>query len=231
MDGGIGWPPASGCHPACRASHDMASASRDRVTIALRGIGDSVRAAAAGQCITVSQLARRALVAGVKGGGAAVHAPGSDGQTPDRPVAKLMLRMPRARADALILNAADLGLSYGEYVARLVEGSRLPQPTAEREADRAALLASNDQLATLSADLNALARFLRQGSGEEAQKYRQRLETADAEVRHYLDRASAFLGDAERSKPWSTPLMVSSCSGATASSTRPTGASCPARRR
>ena len=110
----------------------MASASRDRVTIDLRGIGDAVHAAAAGQGITVSQLARRALVASVEGGGAAVHAPGSDGQTPDGSVAKLMLRMPRAHADALILNAADLGLSYGEYVARLVEGSKLPQPSALR---------------------------------------------------------------------------------------------------
>lgn len=179
----------------------MASASRDRVTIDLRGIGDVVRAAAAGQGITVSQLARRALVASVEGGGAAVHAPGSDGQSPDRSVAKLMLRMPRAHAEALILNAADLGLSYGEYVAWLVEGSRLPQPRVEREADRAALLASNDQLATLSADLNALARFLGQAKHEEAQKYRQRLETADAEVRRHLDRASAFICHMERGKP------------------------------
>lgn len=201
MDGRIGWPPASGCHPACHVSHDMASASRDRVTIDLRGIGDAVRAAAAGQGITVSQLARRALVASVEGGSAAVHALGSDGQTLDRSVAKLMLRMPRAHADALILNAGDLGLSYGEYVARLVEGCRLPQPAVEREADRAALLTSSDLLATLSADLNALVRFLGQGSSSEAQKYRQRLETADAEVRRHLERASAYLGDAQRSKP------------------------------
>jgi hypothetical protein len=201
MDGRIGWPPASGCHPACPASHDMASASRDRVTIDLRGIGDAVRAAAAGQGITVSQLARRALVASVEGGGAAVHAPGSDGQTPDRSVAKLMLRMPRIHADALILNAADLGLSYGEYVARLVEGSKLPQPLREREADRAALLASNDQLAALSADLNALVRMLRQGSSEQAQRYRERLEAADTEVRCHLDRASVFIGHTSRSRP------------------------------
>lgn len=179
----------------------MASASRDRVTIDLCGIGDAVRAAAAGHDITVSQLARRALVTSVERGGAAVQAPGSDGQTPDRSVAKLMLRMPRAHADALILNAADLGLSYGEYVARLVDGSKLPQPLREREADRAALLASNDQLAALSADLNALVRMLRHGSGEQAQKYRERLEAADTEVRCHLDRASAFIGHASRSQP------------------------------
>jgi hypothetical protein len=109
--------------------------------------------------------------------------------------------MPRAHADALILNAADLGLSYGEYVARLVEGSKLPQPLRERGADRAALLASNDQLAALSADLNALVRMLRHGSSEQAQKYRERLEAADTEVRCHLDHASAFIGHASRSRP------------------------------
>lgn len=179
----------------------MASASRDRVTIDLRGIGEAARAAAAGQGVTVSQLARRALVASIDAGAAAVQAPGSDGQTLDRSVAKLMLRMPRAHAEALILSSHTLGLSYGEFVARLVEGSKLPQPSAEREADRAALMASNDQLAALSADLNALARLLSQGKHEQAQKYRQRLDTADAEVRCHLDRASTFIGHIGRSQP------------------------------
>jgi hypothetical protein len=201
MDGRIGGPPASGCHPACLASHDMASASRDRVTIDLRDIGEAVRAAAAGQGITVSQLARRALVASVDGGRALVQTPASDGQTLDRSIAKLMLRMPRTHVEALILNAHALGLSYGEYVARLIEGSKLPQPSNEHEADRAALMASNDQLAALSADLNALARLLSQGTHEQAQKYRQRLETANAEVRCHLDRASALIGHMGRSQP------------------------------
>lgn len=179
----------------------MASASRDRVTIDLRGIGDAVRAAADRRGLTVSQLARRALVANLDAAPTAVSAPGSDRQTPGRVVAKLMLRMPPAQADALILNAAALGLSYGEYVAHLVEGIPLPQPIAQRQADRAALLASNDQLATLSTDLNALVRFIGQAEHEEAQKYRQRLETAEAEVRSHLERASAFISYMERNKP------------------------------
>lgn len=179
----------------------MAGASRDRVTIDLRGIGDAVRAAALRHGLTVSQLARRSLVVSLDETSAAVPTQGSDGQTPGRSVAKLMLRMPQGHAETLILNAAALGLSYGEYVALLVEGSRLPQPTIEREADRAALLASNDQLATLSADLNALVRFVGQGSGEKAEKYRQRFETADAELRRHLDRASTFIGHMERNKP------------------------------
>jgi hypothetical protein len=122
---------------------------------------------------------------------------GSDGQTPDqvptREIAKLTLRLPQAHADALMLNAGALGLSYGDYVGRLVAGSRLPQPLAERQADRAALLASNDRMAALSTDLVALVTLLRQAKVEQARPYRDRLETADAEIRRHLDRASALI--------------------------------------
>ena len=176
----------------------MAGASRDRVTIDLRGIGDAVRAAAACRGMGVAQLVRRALVVSLDLRATAAVSPmtrGSDGQTPDqaptRETAKLTLRLPQAHADALMLNAGALGLSYGDYVARLVAGSRLPQPLGERQADRAALLASNDRTAALSTDLVALVTLLRQAKVEQARPYRDRLETADTEIRRHLDRASA----------------------------------------
>ena len=120
-------------------------------------------------------------------------ASGSDGQTPDRSIVKLTLRLPPLHAEALILNARHFGLSYGDYVARLVDGSRLPQPTAERKADRAALLASNDQLTTLSADLSALTALLGRSQVEQAKAYRHRLDTANADIHRHLDRASALI--------------------------------------
>jgi hypothetical protein len=197
MDGRIGGTPVNGCHGASCARFDVASPSRDRVTIDLRGIGDSVRAAAACRGMGVAQLVRRALVMSLDLRATAAVAAGSDRQTPDqvpaRETAKLTLRLPQAHADALMLNAAALGLSYGDYVARLVTGSRLPQPVAERQADRVALLASNDRLATLSTDLVALVTLLRQAKVEQARPYRDRLETADAEIRRHLDRASALI--------------------------------------
>ena len=178
----------------------MASPSRDRVTIDLRGIGDAVRTAAACRGMGVAQLVRRALVMSLDLRATAAVSPmkrRSDGQTPDqaptRETAKLTLRLPQAHADVLMLNAGALGLSYGDYVARLVAGSRLPQPIAERQAERAALLASNDRLATLSTDLVAVVTLLRQAKVEQARPYRERLETTDAEIRRHLDRASALI--------------------------------------
>jgi len=200
MDGRIGGPPVNGCHAASGARFEVASPSRDRVTIDLRGIGDAVRAAAACRGMGVAQLVRRALVMSLDLHAPATVAPmkrGSDGHTPDqvppRETAKLTLRLPQAHADALMLNAGALGLSYGDYVARLVAGSRLPQPVAERQADRAAVLASNDRMAALSTDLVALVTLLRQAKVEQARPYRDRLETADAEIRRHLDRASALI--------------------------------------
>jgi hypothetical protein len=193
MDGRIGGLPVNGRHAASGARFDVAGRLRDRVTIDLRGIGDAVRAAAACRGMGVAQLVRRAIVLSLDLRATAVVAPGSDRQTPGQETAKLTLRLPRAHADALTLNASALGLSYGEYVARLVDGSRLPQPLVEREADRAALLESNDRMATLSTDLVALVTLLRQAKVEQARPYRDRLETVDAEIRRHLDRASALI--------------------------------------
>ena len=178
----------------------MANPSRDRVTIDLRGIGDAVRAAAACRGMGVAQLVRRAVMMSLDLRATASVARselGSDGQTARNAVvqetAKLTLRLPQAHADALMLNAGALGLSYGDYVARLVDGRHLPQPLAERQADRGALLASNDRMAALSTDLVALVTLLRQAKVEQARPYRDRLETADAEIRRHLDRASALI--------------------------------------
>ena len=193
MDGRIGGPPVNGCQVASGARFDVASPSRDRVTIDLRGIGDAVRAAAACRGMGVAQLVRRAVVMSLELRETAAVAVGSDGQTPAQAMAKLTLRLPQAHAGALIVTAVALGLSYGEYVARLVDGSRLPQPIAERRADRAALLASNDRMAALSTDLVALVTLLRQAKVEQARPYRDRLETADTEIRRHLDRASALI--------------------------------------
>ena len=173
----------------------MTGAPRDRVMIDLRGIGDAVRSAAAQRGTTVAHLARQALLATIAASDPTVTPLGSDSQTPGFSTAKLTLRLPQPHADVLIVNAVGLGLSYGEYVARLVNRTPLPRPAAERAADRAALLKSSDQLAALSADLNAFVRTLRRGSSTEVEKYRHRIETVDADIRGHLDLASKFMRD------------------------------------
>lgn len=171
----------------------MASPSRDRVTIDLRGLGEAVRGAAAARGMGVAQFARQALVECLDQRSPTPAMWGSDGQTPNKTIVKMTLRLAEAHAAALMHGASALGLSYGDYVARLVSGSRLPQPHAERTADRAALLAASDQLATLSTDLNAVVRLLAANRRPEAEPYRARFLAADAEVKQQLDRMAKFL--------------------------------------
>lgn len=166
--------------------------TRDRVTIDLRGIGEAVRSAASGRGIGVAQLVRRAIVESL-----ALDRP-IPAVAPGWPASratmvKLTLRLPQREAEALVLNAGALGMSYGEYVAKLVSGSSLPQPIAERAADRAALLAACDQLAALSTDLNAFVRLLGAGKRAELEPYRERIQTMDAEAKRQLDRMAKFL--------------------------------------
>jgi hypothetical protein len=89
----------------------MASASRDRVTIDLRGIGPSVRAAAGARQITVAAFAREALV---EAAGISLEPSVTAGDVFHRSkIVKLTLRLPSTDADLLILKSAALGLPYG----------------------------------------------------------------------------------------------------------------------
>jgi hypothetical protein len=143
--------------------------------------------------MTIAVLARQSLVHAIEEIPKPGHAVDVEHLATSRPTVKLTLRLPAAYAEHLAQTARGLGVSYGDYVARLVNGTPLPQLAIDRKADRAALLASNDQLATLSADLNALMRLLRQAQSAEVAAYRQRIATVDTEIRHHLDRVDAFL--------------------------------------
>jgi hypothetical protein len=165
--------------------------SRDRVTIDLRGIGDALRSAAAGRDLTVAALARQALVDAI--GSLQANAPLAARDSSQGGVVKLTLRLREPDAEALVLNAARLGLSYGAYVARLANGTPLPLPAADREADRAALLLHCDRLAQWAVDLHSLTRLLRAGCLESALKDLASSNAMAADVHRYLDLASSLL--------------------------------------
>ena len=169
----------------------MASVSRDRVGVDLRGIGDAVRAAAHARQSTVAAFAREALVEAL--GRPSTLPQGIAAEFGRAEIVKLTLRLREHEAEALILNAARLGLSYGEYVARLVRQTPLPMPAAERAADRAALMASTDNLAALSVDLGTFMRLLRMGKSADVEKYRARIQAVDLDIRRHLDRVSALI--------------------------------------
>jgi hypothetical protein len=166
----------------------MASASRDRVTIDLRGIGESVRTAARARRLRVAAYARLAL-AEASNQAATPVPPACPIERADA-VMKVTLRLDPLDAELLLLGAAHVGLSYGAFVARLLRGTPLPAPLIERVKDRDALIVSSDHLATLSADLASLIRMLKRFDGEGAVCYGAAAQALMADVRRHLELAS-----------------------------------------
>jgi len=175
----------------------MSRRSRDRVTIDLCGIGDAARAAAQASDATLAVFARQALIAALPSN---VRAPlpqfeprGESGGT-----IKLSVRLSPDDSAVLTTQAAMLGLSQARLIALLIRRAELPRRSIERDADRAALRASTEQLATLSVDLQQFLRLLRRGSAEGVARYAERLQALDVDLRTHLSRASAFLADGYR---------------------------------
>ena len=139
----------------------MSADSRDRVTVDLRGLAPAVKAHASARNMTLAAFARAAMVEALRQAKAdPFHLwPGVRlGRRPE-PV-KLTLSLPLRQASWLVEHARAAGLSYGTYLASVIDGT--PAPGGLGEAVRA-LTASTDQLAALSTDLNDFVRLLRQG--------------------------------------------------------------------
>jgi hypothetical protein len=111
---------------------------------------------------------------------------------------KLSVRLSHDDSAVLATQAAMLGLSQARLIALLIQRAELPRRSIERDADRAALRASTEQLATLSVDLQQFMRLLRRGSSEGVARYAERLQAVDVDLRAHISCASAFLADDHR---------------------------------
>lgn len=172
----------------------MARRSRDRVTIDLCGIGEAARAAALASDTTLAVFARQALIAALPSNVDALL-PQAEPRGEAGSTIKLSVRLSPDDSAVLATQAALLGLSQARLVTLLIRRAELPPRSIERDADRRALRASTEQLATLSVDLQQFIRLLHRGSREGAVRYAERLQAVDVELRAHLNRASAFLAD------------------------------------
>ena len=169
-------------------------ASRDRVTIDLRGIGDAVRAAAATRNVTLAHFARQTLMAALPAGS---EPPRQESEFTSylgqRSVTKLTLRMSRDDAELLIAKAATLDLPYGQFVAHLVNGRPLPMPAADRRAEILALRTSNDHLSVIASDISLLLRSLTRRDSGSFNWLHHRLTSLDTDIAQHLQRAAAVI--------------------------------------
>lgn len=166
---------------------------RDRVTIDLRGIRPQLQAQAAKRQMTAAAFVRRAVTAMLD---AAPHDEGGSGpidSASGTQVVKVTLRLPPAHAVLLASRARVADLSQGMYVARLIDGTPAQPRAPDHTRAVAALMASTDRLAVLSADLNAFMRLLGRTPRSELEPYRANIRSLAGDVRVHLASAAALV--------------------------------------
>jgi hypothetical protein len=170
----------------------MAVDPLDRVTVHLRGLGPAVKAEAAARNLTLAAFARAAMVEFLQHTAEAgpMIGVGDDGQ-----LVKLTLRVPLRQASWLVEHARAAGLSYGTFLASVIDGA--PYPGSLADAVRS-LTGSSDQMATLSRDLHYVFRMLRHGTKPEIEPYRQRVIGLFDEVRQHLRLTAGLAAEVRR---------------------------------
>ena len=179
----------------------MAKVPRQRLTVDLRGLAPALKAHAKARHLTVSDAARLAIAAALETSPLhpEVEPSGEWAADADRPI-KVTVRLRRGVAARLTTCARACGLSHGAYLTTLIDGTPAPPLAAV-----AALTASTDQLAVLSADLNEVIRLLRDQplpSEEELDAFTRGFVEG---VRRHLDLASRVVTDLRPTRTYPTP--------------------------
>jgi hypothetical protein len=175
--------------------------SRDRVTIGLRGLRERLQELAAARQMTTSALVRQTLLALLDKdpdeGDTRRNLPAipATATAIDTRVVKVTLRLSASQARALARRARAADVSQGAYVAVLIDGAQ-PSPLPPDHAQAVtALLASTDQLAVISTDLNAFLRLLGRVSSSELEYYRAGIMSLSADVRRHLAIAATLVAE------------------------------------
>lgn len=195
--------------PAPAQREAAAPGRRELLTVDLQGLKAPLLANGLARGLSAGEIIRRALAAHLAMPSALPAGPpaalpvaptlapaqrslrastGLHASTPAR--TRIGLRLSAADAQELQQCARQAGLSAGAWVLHLMRTGQAPASAESLSAARAALTASNAELAALSRNLSHLTALLRQGEARAAQQYREALDTAAADIRRHLNEAS-----------------------------------------
>ena len=178
----------------------MAHDPRERVTIDLRGLGAAVLLRAAAERTTVAALARRAIAVMLDAPAPQAElfsavAAAAPRVPPDGLPVKVTVRMSATHAVTLATRAHSADVSQGAYVAGLLDNAPPPPQPPDHHVAIGALLTSTDQLAVLSADLNAFMRLLGRGNPAALEPYRASVMSLSKDVHCHLAAASRLMSE------------------------------------
>lgn len=180
-------------HPAQSTGDARRAAdARDRVTIDLRGLGPQLRLQATKRHMTAAALLRHAFTAMLD---EESHTTEDDKPLDplERGQAKVTVRMAAHHAETLVRRARSADVSQGRYVASLLDGTPTEPLAHDHGRAVAALLASTDRLAVLSADLNAFMRLVGRVPSGQLEAYRASIHGLGQDVRAHLAASAALV--------------------------------------
>ena len=187
----------------------MKAASRDFVTVDMRGLKAALGAHARVRRTSTSELVRAAVSEFLARAGVSLEderANQSSTAPDERSQVKLSIRLTAEEAALLSSGARFAGRSRGAYLADLAAGIRdVGSPELRREIG-AALVRSCAEMSTLSRDLRHLVTLLKSGAMRAAHEYRPRLEGVESDVRRHLDLAASALAHVPSWRRPQTPV-------------------------
>lgn len=179
----------------------MATSSRQRVTIDLRGTADRLSALAAARHTTTAALVRMAIRQTLKGQGGSendLHPPAR--MLVDRRAVKVTVRLAPDVAANLAERARAADVSLGRYVTGLLDGVPPPVRPSGHDDAVAALTQSTDVLAGLRVDLNAFTRAIRLVGADGLAGRGADLDAMSLRILEHMSAASRLISELQRSR-------------------------------
>ena len=172
-------------------AHSVVAASRQCVTIDLRGLGPALKAQAQARDLSVSEVVRLAVVSVLEASDprATVVFGCENEATPNRTV-KLSLRLRHGVVSRLTNRARECGVSRGAFLTSLIDGVPVPPLAVVNVLGR-----STDQLAVVSTDLNELIRTIRRNYTFSDPCIEDRLRPLLSDVRQHVSLASHLMSE------------------------------------
>jgi hypothetical protein len=170
----------------------MAFVSPEFVNVDMRELKAALVERARIDGISVSALVRGAVAARLGLGSVSGSMIPNALQAEEEGGVRLSVRLSPSQARSFEANAAEAGLSRGNYLAQLMADVQ-PLNAAERAALMDAIVASNETLSALNRNVRHLTELLGRGSVKAALEYRAMLDTLGGDVRRHLSFVGAGL--------------------------------------
>jgi hypothetical protein len=179
----------------------MATPSRQRVTIDLRGTADRLSALATARHMTTAALVRVAIRQTLDGQVGVDSVPTPRARAPvDRHAVKVTVRLAPDAAATLAQRARAADVSQGSYVTGLLDGAPPPMRATDHGDAVVVLAQSTDLLAGLRVDLNAFTRTIRLVGGHGLAGRGADLDAMSLRILEHMSAASRLISELQPSR-------------------------------